>query len=338
MRKIREIHNVTFPISKLNEKYFLIGINGIFKLLDGIEVKNFIGLEIKETGHQILNNILYLYDEKRIIGVDLEDVQSTKFVDYTADRLWIFNSEYIIYVTENKNSRDFKIDFYSKNKDTILWSITDKMYLSNLSDKFLIFVNLTGTIYKRLNTISGEEIWSLDFSENKVVGNTLLIDNILVFSTTNHHIIGIDIETGKELWRLEKINAGSFQIQPETKYLVSLNANSAGDNWYYIINPLNGEILVNKKFEKFYYDATANKACITDTYYYFISNVMGDGGYKDERVTHLGCINLQSHDLEWIEEVGATSDRRSEYQKPEINGNKIYLLDGEKTLHIYELE
>jgi hypothetical protein len=166
----------------------------------------------------------------------------------------------------------------------------------------------------------------------------LLINNVLIFSTTNQDLIGIEIETGKELWRLNNINAGYFQIQPKTNYLISLNSNSAGDNWYYVIDPITGRKVIDKKFEKFYYDAGANKACITENHYYFISNVMGDGGYRDERKTHLGCINLHSHEIEWIEKIGTTSDRRNEYQKPEINNGKIYLLDGEQTLHIYEIE
>lgn len=185
---------------------------------------------------------------------------------------------------------------------------------------------------------NGQLKWKFELGDNvKVGGDFILRDKLLVVSTTNQDLIGVEIETGKELWRLSNCNI-NHQQQPNTNYLVGLSANSFGDNFYQVIDPISGKKIVDKKFENFFFETTPNKACITETHYYFISNVLGDGtGTKSERITHLGCINLQTHELESVEKVGNTSDRRSEYQKPEINNNKIYLLDGEQTLHIYEL-
>ncbi len=180
--------------------------------------------------------------------------------------------------------------------------------------------------------------WKFELGNDiKVGGDFILMNKLVIVPTTNQDLIGIEIETGKELWRLSNCNL-NHQRQPNTNYLVGLSANSFGDNFYQVIDPISGKKLVDKKFDDFFFETTPNKACITETHYYFISNVLGDGtGTKSERITHFGCINLQTHEIEWVEKVGNTSDRRSEYQKPEINKNKIYLLDGEQTLHIYEL-
>lgn len=180
--------------------------------------------------------------------------------------------------------------------------------------------------------------WQFELGEEiKVAGDFILINGIVIVPTTNQDLIGIGIETGKELWRLKNINTSHFQIQFKTNYLISLVSNSVGDNWYYVIDPKTGQKIIDKKFNNFFFGAGGSKACITETHYYFISNEYGyPSEHRTERITHLGCINLQTHELEWVEKIGTTSDRRSEYQKPEIHNGKFYLLDGEQTLHIYE--
>jgi len=338
MRLRNKIGNITFPISFLNDKYFIIGVNNEFQLFDGSDVVGFKDTKIKETGFKKIKNKLYFFDEKKITQIDLETLNGKVFLEFQSDELWLLNDGFYLYANKTTERREYKFDYYSKVENRILWSAIDKLELTNLSNKFLIFSNLNRTIYARYNIISGMKIWTLDFSENRINGNVLLIDNVLVFPTTNQDLIGIEIETGKELWRLPNCNL-HHQQQPNTNYLVGLASNSFGDNFYQVIDPISGKKLIDKKFKDFFYETQPTLACITATHYYFISNVIGDGtGTKSERLTHLGCINLQTHEIEWIEKVGTTADRRSSFQKPEINGNKIYLLNGEQTLHIYELE
>lgn len=186
--------------------------------------------------------------------------------------------------------------------------------------------------------VDGQLKWKFELGNDvKVGGDFILMSDLIIVSTTNQDLIGIEINTGKELWRLPNCNL-HHQQQPKTNYLVGLASNSFGDNFYQVIDPISGKKLIDKKFDNFFYETRPTLACIKETHYYFISNVIGDGtGTKSERQTHLGCINLQTHEIEWVEKIGTTLDRRSEYQKPEINGSKIYLLDGEQTLHIYEM-
>ena len=337
MKLVHSIENVTFPISKLNDKLFIIGIKNEFGLFDGKNLIEFKNVKIRETGFKQLKDKLYFFEEKKIIQVDLENFIGIEYLEFSSDELWLFNNEYFFYANKTLERREYKFDFYSMNEHRILWSSIDKLELTNLSNDFLIFSNLNRTVYARYDVIEGKKLWTIDFTENRVSGKIFFVENCLIFETTNQDLIGVEIETGKELWRLANCNL-HHQQQPSTNYLVGLAANSAGDNFYQVIDPIMGTKIVDKKFENFFFETTSNLACITETHYYFISNVLGDGGQKDERITHLGCINLQTHEIEWIEKVGTTADRRSQYQKPEINNNKIYLLDGEQTLHIYELD
>jgi len=180
--------------------------------------------------------------------------------------------------------------------------------------------------------------WRFELGENiKVGGDFILLDKLVIVSTTTEDLIGIDIETGKELWRLRNCNLYQ-QKQPNTGYLIGLASNSVGDNFYQVVDPSNGVKLVYKKFKNFFYDTRPTLACITATHYYFISNVIGDGsGTASIREIHLGCINLENHEIEWVEKIDSVRESISVYKKPELINNRLYLLDEEKTLSIYEL-
>jgi hypothetical protein len=177
--------------------------------------------------------------------------------------------------------------------------------------------------------------WRFELGENtKVEGDFFLFDKIVVFSTSSQNLIGLDTKNGKELWRLSKSNL-HYQMQPSKNLLVGLASNSQGDNFFQVVDPLTGERMVDKSFNKFFYETNPSLACVSKDHYYFISNIMGDGsGSKSTRENHLGCINLRTHEIEWIKKI-VSKDEYVEFKKPEYNDGKLYLLDGNRTLHIY---
>jgi len=337
--KLKEIEKVTYNLIKTNSTFSLIGLDNEIKLLDNdYQIKKLTIRIMENQLKKIEENQLFFQVENIIYKLIFSDLSVSVFYTTTANKdIWIFNENYIFEAERTENRREYKFDFLSIKENKVLWSDVSMIRFYSKSNELLLFTDFLGNVFKKRNIYNGLEIWSLDFSQNRVNGSVLLINDKIVFSTTNQDLIGVEIETGKELWRLSNCNL-HHQQQPNTNYLVGLSANSFGDNFYQVIDPICGKKIIDKKFENFFYETTPNKACITETHYYFISNVFGDGtGTKSERITHLGCINLQTHDIEWIEKVGNTSERQSEYQKPEINNNKIYLLDGEQTLHIYEI-
>lgn len=339
MRYLDSIKEVTYGLVKLNNEMSLIGLNNEFFIKDkDDQIIKFPFQVLENQTKKITDKYLYYQEGKICFRVDFDTLSRSVFYEINSDfEIWICNDDYIFLAKRTEIRREYEFSLVNLRNDKIKWSDKSMIRYFSKDDNQLLFTDFLGEIYKKRSVENGDEIWTLDFSENRINGNIHLINNVLVFPTTTQDLIGIEIETGIELWRLKNIIAGFFQVQPKTNYLISLNANSAGNNWYHVIDPLNGEKLIDKKFDNFFYDAMGSKACITETHYYFISNVVGDGGQKDERITHLGCINLQTHEIEWIEKIGTTSDRYSSYQKPEFHNNKMYLLDGDQTLHIYEL-
>jgi len=341
MIEIKKIEDITYGII-INSTHFFLGINNEFKILNlDDEVVDFPFTFFENQLCKIDDKKLYYRDKNEIYEINCSNADVNRILYSKADinsEIWIVNDNYLFEAQRTANRREYEFSLIEKKSKKKIWSDKSTVRFVSKSNKYLLFTDFLGGIYQRRCIDNGKEIWSLDFSDNRIQGKVLVIDNIIVFPTTNQDLIGIEIETGKEMWRLKNINANFFQIQPNTNYLISLVSNSMGDNWYYVINPINGKIIVDKKFDDFYYGAGGSTACIDDDYYYFISN---DYGYptemRIERITHLGCINLQTHEIEWIEKIGTTSDLRSGYQKPEVHNGKIYLLDGEKTLHVYEL-
>lgn len=331
---------VTYPIYRLNDEKYLIGISDKFQIRNYSRDELIYEFEFNECNFSVLIDNIFFNVDSSLLKYDLNTgVTSTFFKAKPNNEIWFLNESYLFEAKRTEVRREFEYSFYNTFEKRIKWTEKSTKRLSSLSNVYLLFTDISGSVLERKDIENGAVIWALDFSENKIIGKPFLLKNIITITTSNQDLIGIEIETGKELWRLSNCNLHHQQQQPNTNYLVGLSANSFGDNFYQVIDPISGKKIVDKIFENFFYETTPNLACITETHYYFISNVLGDGtGKKSERQTHLGCINLQSHEIEWIEQIGSTSDRRSSYQKPEINGNKIYLLDGEKTLHIYELE
>ncbi len=340
MRYINSIKEVSHGLVKLKNNLSLLGINNEFFVKDSSDSIIKFPFQILESqSKKISGKYLFYQEGEYCYKVDCETMNHNIFykTKHGFD-IWICNEDFIFLAKRTEIRREYEFSLLDLKSGKTKWSDKSMIRYFSKTDNQLLFTDFFGEIYKKRRFEDGSTVWTLDFSENRINGNVLLIDNVLVFPTTNQDLIGIEIETGKELWRLPNCNL-HHQQQPNTNYLVGLASNSFGDNFYQVIDSVSGKKIVYKKFDNFFYETQPTLACITAIHYYFISNVVGDGtGIKSERQTHLGCINLQTHEIEWIEKVGTTANRVSSYQKPEINGNKIYLLDGEKTLYIYELD
>ncbi len=332
-------NNITYPVVKLNNEMYLIGLNNKFQIRQFSNEELLYEFRFYECGFSILNQSIFFYVGSSLIEYNLKtSKESLFFKSEVNNEIWFFNESFLFEVNRTAVRREFNYSFYSILEKKIKWSEKSTNRLSSLSNTYLLFTDILGTVYKRKNILDGADIWTFDLSKNRINGKVILINNVLILPTVNQDLIAIEIETGKELWRLQNCNL-HHQQQPNTGYLVGLSANSFGNNFYQVIDPMSGEKLIDKKFEDFFYETNPNLACISENHYYFISNVLGDGTRtKSERVSHLGCINLNTHELEWVEKLSQNSDKEIKYQKPEYKDGKFYLLDNRNTLHIYEDE
>lgn len=263
-------------------------------------------------------------DENNIIVLDnyLNIVKEITGANYYS--LWLLNKNNQIPIDE---------DTYILNKSLELIK-TNRTEFPGICNSRYSISRFKNTI-KCTDVFTGEFFWEYDFSKKEmVIEDFILVKNILIVSTSSETLIAINLETGKELWRLDSCGY-YFQKHPTKNYLISFVSDTFGDNKYLVIDPFKGAKIIEKEFDVSF-ETSPLFACITDTHYYFISNLISNSPGNVERITHLGAINFKTHNIEWFEKISKTKGRNYEYQKPEYYNNRFYLLDGEKTLHIYE--
>lgn len=330
MKQINKIIDVSYPNTKINGSKYLIGRNGKYEIRNFIDDEILLSTNLNECNFSIVNEKVFFTSQYSVFVYDLSS--NELFLFYKSDKeVWFFNEEFIFHTQRTEVRREYEYSCVEISNNETLWMERSMQRPSTVSNKELFFTDILGSTFCKKEIDSGSIKWSIDFSENRISGKVLFFNEILVFTTANQDLIGIDNETGKELWKLSNCNL-HHQKQPNTNYLVGLSSNSFGDNFYQVIDPIRGKKVIDKKFDNFFFETNPNLACITETHYYFISNILGDGtGTKSERVSHLGSINLKNHELEWIEKID-----KSTYQNLEVQNNKFYLLDVEQNLKIFE--
>ena len=182
---------------------------------------------------------------------------------------------------------------------------------------------------------TGQKCWELDVSEigqtvsngkeakGKIVGSLMSKNEVLLVAISNSKLIKIDTNTGNVLW------------QKESNHLLQLYGDkiiNVDMGHYREISPETGETLVEyemkPEYEKHGFTVTGPLGAftVTDTHV-FIVHAMG---------CKLGCINRSTGKIDWSVEVG--EGKVTLPHAPIIYRNKLYVLDDEGTLHVYDRE
>ena len=120
-------------------------------------------------------------------------------------------------------------------------------------------------------------------------------------------------------WHIE--NGKMYQLDGNVYYSIDLNTQAVEILW------------TDKSVENC---LTITHKTYTDDYVYFT------GSYNQRLQPHLvGVFNRKTFSVDWIHDVDLTTDPKMGYppslnQAPQVNGNKLYVLDTGGTLHIFE--
>lgn len=181
---------------------------------------------------------------------------------------------------------------------------------------------------------TGQEQWTLDVNEfdkafinekeikSKIEGSLFAYDNSIIVPVSGNKLLRINCVTGQVIWKSENINP-----------LLKLDANiliNVSNSYYREISPDTGETLVEyemkSEYEKHDFTVTGPLGVftVTDTYI-FIVHAMG---YK------MGCINRSTGKIDWSTAVG--DGKVTLPHAPIFYKDKLYVLDDEGTLHVYD--
>jgi outer membrane protein assembly factor BamB len=329
-RKVNKVSNIRyFYISKEGlliaidqiERCFLV-FNQSFNLLEKIE-GNFEG--IVEVNSQY------------ILGYNLRgwDYKNNKRVDLFHDKFYVLHTDsFLISKMVNLKERvvDYFISFFSSG-------ICDAQKINFPSYPILFrdnkFICMKGKIYI-YDWINKTLILDADFSEigsytdmlgrfyKGEVKNVYLYKNKVIV-LAGAAIVTFDLNTGEKLWQHTK--TPTYWDMAINDHLGYLSTNAA----WGILNLTTGDYEFKGKFPDIQYNgknlwSTGGELTYHDNLLWL--NVFTNG------LSFLVAMNPQNGTYEWVEKVETTEA----INPPKFHGNRMYLLDTGRTLHVYEKE
>ena len=187
-----------------------------------------------------------------------------------------------------------------------------------------------------IDQVTGQKYWELDVSEigqfisdgkatkGKIVGSLLVKKEALLVAISNSKLIKIDTDTGNLLWERDSTN---HLLQLYEDKIINVDA-----GYYREISPDTGKTLVEYEMKPEYEEhgfrfmGTNRNFTITDTHIFIV----------DAMSFNMGCINRSTGKIDWSVEVG--EGKVTLPHAPIVYGGKLYVLDDEGTLHVYDRE
>ncbi len=257
---------------------------------------------------------------QRLIRVDLQTgkihaIEGVKL----APEILINNSLLGISVDESSIKILARLDLMT-NEISKLIEGPFRLWGSNDNYVFGVKIGKGQEIYS-IDSLNGSINWYHDFGTD--LSGKVLSHGEVVLVVGKSKLFGVNAKSGKILW------------QRESNHLLQLYGDrviNVDMNHYREISPYTGETLVEygmkSEYEQHGFTVTGPLGAftVTDTHIFIVHTM----GYK------MGCINRNTGKIDWSVEVG--EGKVTLPNAPIVYGNKLYVLDDEGTLHVYEKE
>lgn len=274
------------------------------------------------------NDILYYSAEQRLYKIKNLKKYEVIFLKGANSIKAIANNNFLYY--ERISRKELKYVFFNGDFNE-LWNETGDSRLDILSESYIKFrrrleLNITSFTIRKVDT--GKIVFSYSLpNNNKIYGDIHIYKNILVVPQEDEQdkitMVGLDITSGKTLWQTKTSLA--YYKKKDNK-LYGFASTVFGDNFYSEINIKTGE-LFEKSFTGYKKNVVSHLAAIHNNYLYY-------SVYKNS--CEIGIIDLQSKDI--IHEYPLNLEQSVQIGTPVVTDDKIYILDSNNTLHIYEKE
>jgi len=291
------------------------------------------------TGVELVNKLLFYSDDRfliyrykdseylsggRIIPKDPRNLRVIECTDFRDNILWTYTSIHLgFYETIEKVNREFDV-----NKET--GELIEKLTILETKQNPVLFYN-------------GVE--------------PLVIGNVMLMGTNNSWIIALDINTGKELYIIKRIEAADFRhpLHAFPKPLFQGGPSAAGlryyaqddivysfiDNTYLEIDYKTGKLLLaDNRTNEF---MVLHKSIISeywrvDDIIYYISDMDREGD-KKKITTYLTAYNVKTREIVFEFPLGKSYKEKCglhAFKKFKLVGNLFYILDYYNTLWVFE--
>uniref|UniRef100_UPI0039A43753 hypothetical protein n=1 Tax=Ornithobacterium rhinotracheale TaxID=28251 RepID=UPI0039A43753 len=281
----------------------------------------------KVYDYEVFNQTIF-YQESNLEKLCLLNLysQKKKFISGIFSLRGAFHiNENNIYILGKENSS--KVIYIFDTKTFLLKSITTANYFPKLSANNLCFCEKKDAIYC-FDTLLNKNLWSYSLPEGfKIFGQVQMIDNLLILYAVDNNFdhsktIALDINSGNIKWELD--NTIFCQIDDEKKRLLGYAIRK-----YEVIDPFSGKIIVQKSMMDYYekgLSPVSPSNTIANGKLWFVSG-------RGENAK-FGRINIETSQVDFIQDFPLQNN--GQLSKPVFHNGKLYLLDSNNTLHIFE--
>lgn len=287
-------------------------------------------------------NVILNIIDSNIFGYFSEKIISLNPITLTSSQTWdaqfghpaLLNSNQIFEQIYDRENKAVEVGVYSWGEENWRKKFTNHRFARYIfGNLFITDINYTYLI--KLNLNDGSESWSYSFAVGeKVHGNTYTHKEVLVLPSmagqmpfNKNYLQGIDINTGKTIWKNET-DFLYFQQESKTGLLYAF----AGEK-YQVIDPITGNKLVDIEFKGL---EEGKKLQVLQG----MSKLYGDGLYfiSDYTQNHYECqfgkINITTHEIEFIQKLDISEGVKA--AAPLYHKGRIYIKDSLDVLHVYE--
>ena len=277
-------------------------------------------------------NDLYFTDDHGLSKFIADDYAHTRLTEFNAMAYEPFTQDKLLVTFKDEEGKR-KIGMLSGSE--LLWS-KDSLGLYDYFSESQIILERDAFKTSKLwsiNPDNGAVNWEFKLPEGHFLkGDINKHDDVLVISCQEkspavkdkYTVLGISASGGHQIWTA-KSSAFEFVMHSRSKQLYSFSSNNFGDNLLTILNPVDGSI----ETCTFNYrgSTSGHLNSLNQNMLYFASNSLGCA---------IGVINLTS--LQSIEEYPLHLTEGVKIHKPQVIGNRLFVLDTQSILHIYQLD
>jgi len=278
---------------------------------------------------QVFNNKFYFIKGKTLYSLSNDLKGFGAVYEAKEENLSLISENFCKDFTSKRNPRTFVnyiVDL--KSKDFVYYWEDGKSLLFEMDNNFYFQTKFKGNLFK-VDIKTNRLIWEIEI-DNGIAGKryyqAVSLNKYLFIRQLDgyYNLFNLNLENGNVIWEIEK-TLYYYNYDDKLKKVFGL-----GGKTFEIINVETGERELQKELSENLHIAS-HLTYYRDGYLYF-------SGYRDNNIPVFGAVDVKTGELVFTQTVEMPGEKsfRKGLDRPVVVGNRLYVRDAMKTLHIYE--
>lgn len=322
-----------------NIKQFSIFSNNLFLLTKQKELINDNKVLLSCYGIERNDNGLFCYSNMSNVETTIIFKNSEKKKFLNSLNASCFNGKNtLVFSDYNQLNQTYQVGLIDVSLELIKWLPYRYSIGLNIRKNDTIFYIMDYVIIKSLSLFTGEYLWETQLNRNGEIFKILGIraDELIVCwkrGDRNFGLLGINIHTGEIAWNMDDndlLNGHTLNFSPDGNALFCVK-NGGLKSYYLELDLVTKKNLRFDEIPKFFeLGLVIERIWVKDDLIYFLAK-------KDSKFsTVAGVMDYKTLAILWWEQVVQGS--WAYLSDLQVDKNKLYVLDGEGVLHIFERE